>query len=217
MYNKITSHNCLFVLNWCYGLISVFYTCQEIACVSAQLMLFCSSVKPTQNKVYLILSLLGHQQSRQSADNIRYEFKKKFFKYLWLQILLPDNIMHNWEKGNWKVCTTSPLYFNSWGKHVLSRSARAGILCCCWRYPCKQVIMIHVYRDAVAITNPQLTSAHQNNGSISQVHNIPEAHFTTVVQIGWKSWVVVISFLALSSIRIFAHGMGHVQKLATIS
>ena len=30
----------------------------KIACVSAQLMLFCSFVKPTQNKVYLILSYL---------------------------------------------------------------------------------------------------------------------------------------------------------------
>ena len=140
----------------------------------------------------------------------------------WLRWELGIVTRSYWEKGNWKVCTTSPLYFNSWGKHVLNRSARAGILCCCWRYPRKQVIMIHVYRDAIAITNPQLTSAHQNNGSISQVHNIPEAHFTTVVQIGWKSWVVVISFLALWSLRIFAHGTpaqlaGHVQKLATIS
>ena len=39
-------------------IISVFYTCRKIACVSAQLMLFCSFVKPTQNKVYLILSYL---------------------------------------------------------------------------------------------------------------------------------------------------------------
>ena len=38
-------------------MISVFYTCRKIACVSAQLMLFCSFVEPTQNKVYLILSL----------------------------------------------------------------------------------------------------------------------------------------------------------------
>ena len=37
-------------------MISVFYTCQKIACVSAQLMLFCSYVKPTQNILsYLIL------------------------------------------------------------------------------------------------------------------------------------------------------------------
>ena len=39
-------------------MISVFYTCRKIACVSAQLMLFCSFVKPSQNKVYLILSYL---------------------------------------------------------------------------------------------------------------------------------------------------------------
>ena len=39
-------------------MISVFYTCRKIACVSAQLMLFCSFVEPTQNKVYLILSYL---------------------------------------------------------------------------------------------------------------------------------------------------------------
>ena len=32
--------------------------CREIACISAQLMLFCSYVKPTQNNVYLILSYL---------------------------------------------------------------------------------------------------------------------------------------------------------------
>ena len=37
---------------------SLFTKCRKIACVSEQLMLFCSYVKLTQNKVYLILSYL---------------------------------------------------------------------------------------------------------------------------------------------------------------
>ena len=53
-------------------MISVFYTCRKIACVSAQLMLFCSFVEPTQNKVYLILSYLTTcvYTKRRSVGNI---------------------------------------------------------------------------------------------------------------------------------------------------
>ena len=44
----------------CMTMFFAFYTCRKIACVSAQPMFFCSYVKPTKNKVYLILSYRTH-------------------------------------------------------------------------------------------------------------------------------------------------------------
>ena len=44
-------------------------SCRKIACVSAQLMLFCSHVKPTQNKVYLILSYIQLSGWRANVDS----------------------------------------------------------------------------------------------------------------------------------------------------
>ena len=51
-------------------MISVFYTCRNIACVSAHLMLFCSYVKLAQNKVYLILSyhIISYQMKHKCSE-----------------------------------------------------------------------------------------------------------------------------------------------------